>query len=68
VREGLDMTTYAGLMAGSNNGPVLTPGDSANSYLVQLAAEGKMPKRGTKLTPEQVQLIRDWVDQGALEN
>jgi len=28
----------------------------------------KMPKRGPKLTPDQVQLITDWVNQGALDN
>jgi hypothetical protein len=30
--------------------------------------EGEMPKRGDKLTPEQVQIISDWVAGGALNN
>lgn len=68
TREGLSVKTYADLMAGSDNGPVIVPGDAANSLLVELIANQKMPKRGAKLTPAQVQLIADWVEQGALEN
>ncbi len=68
TREGLSVKTYADLMAGSDNGLVIVPGDAANSLLVELIANQKMPKRGAKLTPPQVQLITDWVNQGALEN
>ncbi len=68
TQEGLDLKTYASLMAGSNNGPVVTPGDTASSLLVELVANQKMPKRGPKLTPPQVQLITNWVNQGALDN
>jgi len=68
TEEGLVMKTHADLMAGSDNGPVVMPGDAANSQLVELIAAQKMPKRGPKLTPPQVQLIADWVNQGALNN
>jgi len=68
TQEGLDLKTFASLMSGSNNGPVVTPGDAAHSLLVELVASQKMPKRGPKLTPPQVQLITDWVNQGALDN
>lgn len=68
TQEGLDLKTHAALMAGSQNGPVVTPGDAANSLLVELIANQKMPKRGPKLTPPQVQLITDWINQGALNN
>ncbi|MFZ5909127.1 MAG: c-type cytochrome domain-containing protein [Chloroflexota bacterium] len=68
TREGLSVKTYADLMAGSDNGPVVVPGDAANSLFVELVANQKMPKRGAKLTPPQVQLFTDWVNQGALEN
>ena len=67
-KEGLDMRTYNDLIAGSRNGPVLTPGDAANSLLVQLIERGKMPNRGTKVTTEELQIIIDWVNQGALNN
>lgn len=66
--EGLSIKSYADVMTGSSNGPVVVAGDAANSLLVQLVANQKMPKRGPKLTPSEVQLITDWVNQGALDN
>ena len=68
TEEGLTLNDHASLMAGSDNGPVVTPGDAVNSLLVELLATQKMPKRGPKLTPPQVQVITDWVNQGALDN
>ena len=68
IEEGLDMNTHASLMAGSDNGLVIVPGDAANSLFVEMVATQKMPKRGPKLTPPQVQLLTDWVNQGALDN
>lgn len=68
TEKGLSLKTYNDLMAGSENGPVVTPGNAADSQLVQMIVNQKMPKRGPKLTPPQVQLITDWVSQGALNN
>ncbi|PKO14313.1 MAG: hypothetical protein CVU39_14850 [Chloroflexi bacterium HGW-Chloroflexi-10] len=64
----LALGSYAGVMAGSEDGAVLVPGDPAASVLVELIANQKMPKRGAKLTQEQVQLVSDWITQGALDN
>jgi uncharacterized membrane protein len=68
IKEGLDMRTYESLMAGSFNGPVLVAGNSADSFLVQQVVNGKMPKRGPKLTAEQIRIISAWIDAGALNN
>ncbi|NUQ86285.1 MAG: hypothetical protein HUU11_16390 [Anaerolineales bacterium] len=68
TEEGLDLTSYEALMAGSENGPVLSAGDADSSVLIQSLLEGKMPKRGVKLTPEQVQLFVEWVEAGALKD
>ena len=68
TEEGLSMNSYAEIMVGSENGSVITPGDAANSLLAQMVIEQEMPKRGPKLTPPQVQLIVDWINQGALNN
>lgn len=68
TEEGLDMNSYANIMAGSDNGPVIIPGNADGSLLVEMLVQNKMPKRGPKLTPPQVQLIIDWVNQGALNN
>ncbi len=68
VEEGLIVKSYADIMAGSDNGPVLIPGDANGSLLVELIVNKEMPKKGPKLTPPQTQLIVDWVNQGALDN
>ena len=68
IEEGLSMNSHAEIMAGSENGAVVLPGDAANSLMAQLVIEQEMPKRGPKLTPPQVQLIVDWINEGALNN
>lgn len=49
-------------------GDVLVPGDSASSYLIELVAgidpDNVMPQKGKRLTPEEVGLLRAWIDQG----
>lgn len=62
------MRSYEEIMAGSDNGPVVIPGDAANSLMAVLVENKEMPKRGAKLTPPQIQLIIDWINQGALNN
>jgi hypothetical protein len=68
TEEDLVLKTYADMMTGSENGAVVVPGDSEHSKLAELIISQKMPKRGPKLTPPQVQLILDWINQGALDN
>jgi len=59
-------------LKGGEEGPSIKVGDSANSELVKLVArigdeENWMPPvdKGKPLSPEQVGLIRAWIDQGA---
>lgn len=68
TKEGLDMQTYENIMAGSRNGPVIEPGNADNSYMVQQIVDGEMPDRGDPVTPDELQLIIDWVNQGAQNN
>jgi mono/diheme cytochrome c family protein len=66
----LDQRTAA-LKGGDNNSDDILPGDSARSrlihYVAQLVPEMKMPppKKAEPLTPEQIGLLRAWIDQGA---
>jgi hypothetical protein len=66
---GLRLDTRAGAMAGGYSGPVIKPGGSAESRLIQLVAGLKkglvMPVGGLRLSPEQVGVLRAWIDQGA---
>lgn len=65
---GLDLTSYEGVMAGSENGLVVEPGDPDASYLVDMIASGDMPEEGDPLTPEQIETIRTWIAEGAKNN
>jgi hypothetical protein len=56
------------VIKGSENGPVVTADNADQSKLAQMVLNGKMPKRGPKLTPPEIQLIVDWINQGALNN
>ena len=66
--EGLNLESYEGLMAGSQNGAVVIAGDANNSLLFEQIASGEMPKRGSDLTTEQIEIIRQWINEGALNN
>ena len=72
----LKLDTIEATLKGSKDGPILKAGDSANSFVVKSVAhltgdqDAWMPplnnKAGIKpLTPEQIGLIRAWIDQGA---
>jgi mono/diheme cytochrome c family protein len=68
TEEGLNLLSYASVITGSNNGPVVIAGLADKSLLVDQIVSQEMPKRGPKLTPPQIQLIIDWINQGALDN
>ncbi|MBM4456241.1 MAG: hypothetical protein FJ011_00520 [Chloroflexi bacterium] len=68
VEEGFDMKTYAAVMKGSNNGPVVKPSNAKDSELVILIVDGKMPKRAARLPDAEIAKISDWVNAGAPNN
>ena len=68
TKEGLSFASFDSLMAGSDNGIVVVAGDPDNSLLIQQILNGKMPKKGPKLTPDQLQILIDWILAGALNN
>ena len=68
-QNGLDLSSYDNLMAGdSENGPVVTPLDHANSLLWQKVNSGAMPPgNNPDLSEDEINLIASWIDEGALE-
>jgi len=56
------------LLKGGESGPAVVSGNSAKSHLIELVSgldpDNVMPKKGSKLKPEQVGLLRAWIDQG----
>jgi hypothetical protein len=69
---GLRLDVRKRALAGADSGPVIVPNQSAGSRLVHLVAgldaeAGRMPPDGAgeALTPQQIGLVRAWIDQGA---
>ena len=59
--KGLRVTTYEGLMAGSENGPVIVPGSPEESKIIAVLEGGHF----AKLTDEQMAWLRQWIADGA---
>jgi len=60
---GLDLSTYASVMRGSTNGPVVVPGDSAGSKLIQVQSA----KHFANLSVDELELVEKWIDANAPE-
>ena len=64
-RGGLSMTTFASLEKGAKSGPVIRPGASDASRIVEVIASGAMPRGGGRVSPEELLAIARWIDAGA---
>ena len=64
--QGLNLSSYEGVMKGSVNGPIVLTGDSAGSRLIEVQS-GPQNHFG-QLTPEEFRLVSQWIDSGAPEN
>jgi cytochrome b subunit of formate dehydrogenase len=62
--KGLSFASYADALRGGSDGPVIIPGDGNNSKLIQVQSAGGHPGQ---LTTEEISLIKNWIDSGALE-
>ena len=65
---GLNLTTYEGAMAGSDYGAVIEPGNVAGSLLIDMIEAGDMPEEGDPVPPEEIELIKTWITEGAQNN
>jgi hypothetical protein len=61
----LDLSTFAGIMKGSEAGPVVTAGAPQQSRLYDMVRKGIMPKGGKPLYPDQIAILRAWIEAGA---
>lgn len=71
--SGLDLTSYQGLMKGTQYGPIVVLGDPLTSNLMVLVEgrarpEVRMPHGQRPLLKQQIDIIRLWVKQGAKDN
>ncbi len=72
-RGGLNMDTRQGLLKGGHDGPVVVPGDPANSLLIKLIRHegptddpGPMPPNKPMISDEDIALVTQWVKAGAV--
>ena len=73
LKTELSMASYETLMKGTVYGPVIVPGDSRHSILNMLVegradASMRMPHGRKPLGTEDIEILRLWVEQGALNN
>ena len=66
----LRFDTTLGILKGGESGePLLLPGHSVDSYLLKRVTstnpKDKMPPKGDRLHPAQVEILRRWIDAGA---
>jgi mono/diheme cytochrome c family protein len=68
ARGGFQIDSRESLLKGGDTGPGAVAGQSAGSFVIELVsglnAEEVMPKKGKKLTPQEVGALRAWIDQG----
>lgn len=67
--SGLDLRQREALLKGGTRGPALVPGKAEDSLLFQVAAhsgELRMPPESPRLPQEKLDLIRQWIDTGAV--
>jgi hypothetical protein len=65
----LNLQTWEGFQEGGSHGKIVVPGKSAESRLYLLISGKEMPSMpmdGSKLSPEQIETIRAWIDAGAV--
>lgn len=65
---GLRLDTYEGLMAGSDYGTVVEAGDPSGSLLIDMVESGDMPEEGDPVSPEELEILKTWIAEGAENN
>ena len=70
---GLFVGSVAQLLQGGDHGPAIVPGNADASHIVQKLSStppfgSRMPLGGPYLPTSTIQVIKDWINQGALNN
>jgi mono/diheme cytochrome c family protein len=64
-QQGLDLRSRAAIIRGGKSGPTIQVGSSTKSLLMEKIITKQMPPMEPKLTNEEVETIRAWIDRGA---
>jgi hypothetical protein len=70
AKGGLDLSTYAGTLKGGSGGKIVEPGDIGSKLLgcVLQTASPKMPPEGEKMSGAHIDVLKQWIEGGLLEN
>ncbi len=67
--SGLRLDKRQEALAGGETGPAIVPGDNTSGLLLRNVqsddAEQVMPPQGDRLTEEQIELLKKWIEDGA---
>ncbi len=61
----LDVRLVRLLLSGGDSGPAVVSGNAGESYLIERLESGEMPPGEPKVSAKELQVIREWIDQGA---
>ncbi len=70
AKGGLNLDSYGAALQGGGSGKVIEPGDAESSSLLGVIThkeEPKMPPSSAKIPDAEIDLIRKWIEGGALE-
>ena len=66
AKEGnLDLRLKRFMITGGDSGSVLVPGKSHESEFITRVVAKEMPPEGKDMSPEEIEILKRWVDQGA---
>lgn len=70
-RAGVNLTTYADVMKGNNEGPIVQAGQPEKSFVIKavrhLPGAAPMPPRAPQIPDAQIKIIEAWIKAGAKE-
>lgn len=64
-RGQFNMASFSILMKGPPEGVVIFPGDTVGSRLIEVIETGDMPRGGGRVSPQELQTLKDWIKSGA---
>ena len=67
-RASLSLETRDDLLKGGKSGAAVVPGKPVDSLLLTMVTSGKMPIGGEKLSSSEIEIIRKWIEGGALRD
>ena len=65
IEGGIDLRLRKFILKGGDSGPAFVEGKPDESPLFELTSTEEMPPGDTKLTPDEIATIRNWIESGA---